>query len=137
LRYRRLAYHYTLIGRGTWPLTPSPWSGDVLNLLLGRAHWRPDADVRETARSVEIFVDLAGVEDDDVEVQLFENALVVEGDRQLPAGDPETFYHTAGIRRGPFRLELPLPAPVDAGDVEARFERGLLHITIRKQGDRR
>jgi HSP20 family molecular chaperone IbpA len=133
VRYRRLGYRYTMIHRGSWPVMPTPWSGDVLNLLLGRAHWRPDADVCETALAVEIVVDLAGVEEDDLEVQLFEDALVVEGRRQPPVCKPETVYHAAGIRQGPFRLELPLPARVDASDVEARYERGLLRITIRKQ----
>jgi HSP20 family protein len=136
LRYRRLGYRYTMIHRGTWPVMPSFWSGDVLSQLLGRAHWRPDADVCETARTIEIVVDLAGVEEDNVEVQLFEDALVVEGHRQPPVCKPETVYHAAGIRQGPFRLELPLPASVDADDVEAFYERGLLRITIRKQEGR-
>jgi HSP20 family protein len=78
-------------------------------------------------------VDLAGVDEDHLEVQLFEDALVIDGHRHPPVCEPETVYHAAGIRRGPFRLELPLPASVDAEDVEALYERGLLRITIRKQ----
>ena len=35
-------------------------------------------------------------------------------------------YHAVSIRQGPFRLELPLAAPVDAERVEVRYERGLL-----------
>jgi HSP20 family protein len=124
LRYRRLGYRYTLIHRGTWPVMPSPWSGDALRQLLGRGHWLPDADVCETARAIEIVVDLAGVDEDHLEVQLFDDALVIDGHRHPPVCEPETVYHAAGIRRGPFRLELPLPASVDAEDVR---------ITIRKQ----
>jgi HSP20 family molecular chaperone IbpA len=41
-------------------------------------------------------------------------------------------YHAAGIRRGPFKLELPLPAAVDTAKVQARHERGLLRITLAK-----
>jgi HSP20 family molecular chaperone IbpA len=41
-------------------------------------------------------------------------------------------FHAAGVRQGPFRLELPLPAPVDPDGVEARYERGLLRIALRK-----
>jgi HSP20 family protein len=115
---------------------PSPWTGDVLNQLLGRVYWRPDADVCETASSVEVVVDLAGMEEDDIEVQLFEDALVVEGQRQPPVCKPETVYHAAGIRQGPFRLELPLPVSVDPEDVQARYDRGLVRITIRKQEGR-
>ena len=73
--------------------------------------WRPDADTYETATTVEIMVDLAGVEEDDLEVQLFEDVLVVEGRRRLPSCQEGAVYHAVGIRQGPFRVELALPAP--------------------------
>jgi HSP20 family protein len=44
-------------------------------------------------------------------------------------------YHAAGVRRGPFRVELPLPAPVDPEGVQTRYERGLLRITMPKRGE--
>ena len=132
MRYRRLSYRYTLVmKRGlSWPVTPALWGGDLPSLLLGR--WRPDADMCETARTIDVVVDMAGVEESDVEIQLFDDALVVEGQRRLPACDDEAVYHAAAIRQGPFRLELPLPAPVDTSDVEATYDRGLLRITVRK-----
>ena len=43
-------------------------------------------------------------------------------------------YHAAGIRQGPFRVELPLPAPVDPEHVETRYEHGLLRISLHKAG---
>ncbi|MGQ0592638.1 MAG: Hsp20/alpha crystallin family protein, partial [Gammaproteobacteria bacterium] len=57
--------------------------------------------------------------------------------RQLPSCQEGAVYHAAGIRQGPFRVELALPAPVDAERVEARYERGLLRITLQKRGGRR
>ena len=119
----------------TWPFGDI-WQSDRLRLLV-QARWRPDADTYETATTVEIIVDLAGVEEDDFEVQLFEDALVVEGRRQLPSCDERRVYHAAGIRQGPFQLELPLPAPVDPERVEARYERGLLRITLPKRAEAR
>ena len=80
-------------------------------------------------------VDLAGVEEDDLEVQLFEDMLVVEGRRRLPSCQEGAVYHAVGIRQGPFRVELPLPAPVDAERVEARYDRGLLRITLPKRAE--
>ena len=59
-------------------------------------------------------------------------ALVVEGHRRLPAHD-EAVYHVAGIRQGQFRLEVPLPAPVDSDRVDASYERGVLRITLPKR----
>jgi HSP20 family molecular chaperone IbpA len=42
-------------------------------------------------------------------------------------------YHAAGVRQGPFRVELPLPAPVDGERVEALYDRGLLRISLPKR----
>jgi HSP20 family protein len=135
VRYRRLSYRYEMVvhsGR-PWPII-AVWPGDRLR-LLAQGHWRPDADTYETAITVEIVVDLAGVGEDEFEVQLFEDALVVEGRRALlPSGHAGAMYHAASIRQGPFRVELPLPAPVDSDRVEARLERGLLHLTLPKRG---
>ncbi len=135
MRYRRLSYRYeTVVGsRHTWALGHL-WQSDRLHLLV-HARWRPDADIYETSTAVEIVVDLAGVDEDDFEVQLFEDVLVVEGRRQLPACPERAMYHAAGIRQGPFRVELPLPAPVDSERVEARYDRGLLRVTLPKQAE--
>jgi HSP20 family molecular chaperone IbpA len=78
-------------------------------------------------------VDLAGVDEQDFEVLLYEDVLVVEGRRELGACPREATYHAAEIRQGPFRLELPLPAPVDPERVEATYDRGLLRITLHKR----
>jgi HSP20 family protein len=119
----------------TWPFGDL-WQSDRLR-LLAEARWRPDADTYETATTVEIVVDLAGVEEDDYEVKLFEDALVVEGRRGLSPGEEAARYQAASIRQGPFQVELPLPAPVDTERVEARYDRGLLRITLPKRGEAR
>lgn len=137
MRYRRVAYRYSIVLRPaeTWP-SGDIWHSDRLRLLL-QPRWRPDADVYETARTVDITLDLAGVDEDDFEVQLFDNALVVEGRRRAPAGQDEAVYHVAGIRRGPFRLEVPFPARIDPEGVEARYDRGLLCLTLPKRAESR
>jgi HSP20 family protein len=134
MRYRRSSYRYAMVIRSghAQPLGHR-WPSDPVSLLL-QNRWVPDSDTYETARSVEIVVDLAGVDEDDFEVHLFEDAVLVEGHRRLPAPHEEAVYHAAAIRRGPFRLEVALPAPVDSERVEARYERGLLRITLPKRG---
>ena len=137
MRYRRLSYRYAMVVRSG---LPGPfddlWQTDRLRFLV-ESRWRPDADSYETAASIEIIVDLAGVDEEDFEVQLFEDALVVEGRRHLARPEAAATYHAVSIRQGPFRLELPLAAPVDAERVEVRYERGLLGITLPKRGPAR
>jgi HSP20 family protein len=133
MRYRRLSHRYTIVTAPMprWTLAEL-WRGNP-NFVLGRGQWQPDADMRETRATVDISVDLAGVGEDDFEIQLFDDALVLEGWRQLPPCDEDSVYHTAQIKQGPFRLELPLPASVDPDRVEARYERGLLRISMAKR----
>jgi HSP20 family protein len=133
LRYRRLSYRYAVTIRQAPAWSLAPRRREVMGLGFGRSHWRPDADVCETAGAIDVVVDLAGVEEDAIDVQLFDDALVVEGERRLPACEAGAVYHAAAVLQGPFRLELPLPAAVDPGGVDARYERGLLRIRLRKQ----
>jgi len=132
LRYRLLSYRYAMVVRlGETGPFGDLWQTDRLR-LQAQARWRPDADTYETATAIQIVVDLAGVDEDDFELQLFEDALVIEGRRQLPPRDDLAVYHSAGIRQGPFRLEVPLWTPVDAERIAVRAERGLLAITLPK-----
>ena len=136
MRYRRLSYRYAMVvGSGpTWRYA-DPWRSE--RLLLVRPRWQPDTDTYETPAAIEVVVDLAGVEEDDLEVLLFDDALVVEGRRQLAACPEGAVYHAAGIRQGPFRVEVPLPVPVDLERVEARYDRGLLRVTLPKGAEAR
>jgi HSP20 family molecular chaperone IbpA len=133
MRYRRLSIrHEVVVGSGqTWPFGDI-WQSDRLRWLV-QPRWRPDADVYETASAVEMIVDLAGVGEDDFEVQLFEDVVVLEGHRRLASCEEQAVYHVAAIRQGPFRVDLVLPAPVDFDRVEAHYDRGLLRITLPKR----
>jgi HSP20 family molecular chaperone IbpA len=133
MRYRRLSVRYAMTVRSarSWPFA-DVWESDRLR-LLAQARWRPEADMVETASAVQIVVDLAGVGEDDFEVQLFQDAVVVGGRRRLPACEEDAIYHAAGIRQGAFQLELALPSPIDAERVEAQYDRGILRITLPKR----
>lgn len=133
MAYRRVTYRSTTLRIATqsWPLGAA-WEHETLRLLV-QPRWRPAADIAETAGAIKITVDLAGVDEDDFEVQLFDNGLVVEGRRQLPSCGEDAVYHAAAIPQGLFRLEIPLPTRIDPERVDARYERGLLRITLAKR----
>ena len=134
MRYRRLSYRYAVVMATSRPRTlGETWERHPASIGLGHSFWRPPADVVETASEVIVLVELAGVDHEPLDVLLFEDALIVEGERRLPAY-PAGVYHTAEIRQGQVRLELPLPAPIDPEQVDARYERGLLEMRLVKRG---
>ncbi len=137
MRYRRMTYRYAFMLAGEQPrFVGDPWQLGRAGVTVAQPRWRPPADVYETRAQVCITVELPGVDQDELEVMLFEDAVVVQGERHL-ACDTGGRYHAAQIRQGAFRLEAVLPAPIDADGVEARYDRGLLTITLPKQNARR
>ena len=134
MRYRRLSYRYAVVMATSRPRTLGEmWQRQPASISMGQSFWRPPADVVETATEVIVLVELAGVDHEQLDVLLFEDALIVEGERRLPAY-PAGVYHAAEIRQGQVRLELPLPAPIDPEQVDARYERGLLEMRLVKRG---
>jgi len=131
MRYRHLQYRYTMV------VTTAPHSVEEVwrlgtGIVSAHPRWRPQADVYETATAIVIMVELAGVEEDEMEVLLFEDALVVEGQRRIPSCEASGVYHLVGIRQGSFRLEVPLWVLIDPENVDARYERGLLCVRLQK-----
>jgi HSP20 family protein len=113
--------------------------GDLLSLaaigpLVAPTSWRPNADVCETARTIVLTIELAGVREDDIDIELYPDAVIVRGERPALGGGPDATFHSLQIRRGSFRLEVPLPTLVDLDGPEATLEAGLLRITLAKAG---
>jgi len=134
LRCRPQHSRYRVVVMSAQPaLTADPWRGDRVGGVLVQTNWRPPVDVFEMDDAVAVTVEMAGVDEESLDVLLYENALVVEGQRRLARPDAWGVYHVAEIRQGPFRLEVPLPADVDPDRTTARYERGLLEMTVAKR----
>ena len=133
MRYRRLGYRYAVVMAASRqrPLADA-WQPHTASVSMGQPAWRPPCDIIETATELIVLAELAGVDHEQLDVLLFEDALIVEGERRLPpihAG----VYHAAEIRQGQLRLELPLPSTIDPDLVEAHYERGLLELRLPKR----
>jgi HSP20 family protein len=134
MRYRRFSYRYALlVSANMSQLVGERLQAQLRGVQLAPGWWRPAADVYETPDAITLTVELAGIDHEELDVVLYEDAIVLEGQRRLPAGEPGRVYHTAEIRQGPFRLEQPLPAAIDQERVSARYDRGLLLMTLPKR----
>lgn len=129
MRYRHFAYRYTMIVSNHEP--QQVWRKGQLN-IIAKSCWRPGADLYETRSTLYLTVELAGTDSEDVDILLYENALVIEGVRRLKPFKHEGVFHSAEIKQGPFKLEFLLPAPIDAERVEANYVHGLLRVKLPK-----
>jgi HSP20 family molecular chaperone IbpA len=134
LRFRRVHHDYAVVLGEPQPRPLGEGWGRPTPALIALPRWRPRADVAETSRSIVITVELAGVDPDAMEAVLYEDALVVSGRRRLPGPGAGGVYHAAEISQGQFRLEVGLPAPVASELSDARYDSGLLVLTLPRAG---
>ncbi len=94
--------------------------------------WEPSIDVCEDADAYHIIVDVAGVSEQDLEVEYQPNGtLLVRGVRRPPlTGSVQCLV--LEIPYGAFERHIPLPAAIDPDAIDATYKAGLLHIRIPK-----
>ena len=132
MRYRRFSYRYTEAVRPIGPRSlGDPWSSR-LSFFIAKPQWHPPSDLYETASAWVIKVELAGMTEEEFEITLYDDLLVIEGIRNWKRPPEETRFYTVEIRYGPFRLELPVSPGIDRERVSARYEEGILYVTLPK-----
>ncbi len=122
---------YTRFAEAAMETFADPW----LRLpSVARPEWRPACDVLETASEWLVKAELAGLDEDALEILLYEDGLVVEGRRPWGAGPTgwDVRVHAAEIRHGPFRLALRLPGSVERDAASVAYERGMLVLRLPK-----
>ena len=94
--------------------------------------WVPQMDMYESNEQIVIWAELAGVEKDNLEVEVNNKAVRISGFRKEMPKEPKGTYRLAEIRYGKFERVLYLPAQVDAEVVSSTFSNGLLTIQMAK-----
>jgi HSP20 family protein len=96
-------------------------------------NWVPQMDIIETPEEVIVLAEIAGVEKDNLEVEINSKAVRIFGRRsELPLGEKST-YRLAEIQYGQFERILFLPAPIDPEVVSSSYSNGFLRIHLAKQ----
>ena len=96
----------------------------------------PPIDVIELDDTIIILLEVAGIQTDDLKITLYQNQLVVSGNRPRP-DLPNAVYHQAEVRFGIFAIEIPIPWAIQEQHVLATYQSGFLKIELtRKQAQR-
>jgi HSP20 family protein len=94
--------------------------------------WVPQMDMYESEEQVVIWAELAGVEKENLEVEVNAKAVRISGFRKESPREPRGAYRLAEIRYGKFERILYLPSQVDTEVVSSTFVNGLLTIQMAK-----
>jgi HSP20 family protein len=94
--------------------------------------WAPPMDVQETPGEVQCTLEVPGVDPSDMDIQIEDGVLTISGERRQEQTSQANGVHVSERRFGRFVRTLRLPVQVDADRVSARYENGLLHISLPK-----
>lgn len=118
-QFRRFTEHIQSMSRFPFGFSPAPWT--------------PAINICETDGSYIIHVELPGVDPGNLLVTVHDDLLMVQGERK-PAAigvSPSRCLHME-IAAGTFTRTVRMPQPVDAENVQAHYERGILEVILPK-----
>lgn len=99
--------------------------------LAGRP-WAPAVDIAETDEAIVVSVEVPGMKQEDIEVQLTGDTLSISGERKMEASGSRHDWHILERPYGPFSRSFTFAVPIDQGAVCASYEGGILRITVPK-----
>lgn len=100
---------------------------------LFAAKWTPAADVVETKDAIVIKVELPGMTEKDLAIEIENGVLTLRGERKLEKETDEKGYRRIERAYGSFVRAFTLPPNVDGEKITAAFANGLLELEIPKK----
>jgi HSP20 family protein len=102
---------------------------------LTTSTFAPAVDVYEDEHKVALKIEVPGIEEKDIHVQVENNTLTVSGERKIEKEEKEENYRRVERQYGSFTRTFTLPTTVDAENVSANYEKGVLNITLPKKAE--
>jgi len=94
------------------------------------AQWAPAVDVLTKDGDLVVRAELPGVKQEDVDITLQNGLLTISGEHKVDEEEDRGGYHVRERRYGSFRRSMTLPEGTDESKVHARFEDGVLEVTV-------
>jgi HSP20 family protein len=94
------------------------------------SEWAPAVDVLNRGGDLIVRAEVPGVRPEEVDVTVHDRVLTISGERKVEQEEERGGYLVRERRYGSFRRSMQLPEGVDEGDIRARFEEGVLEVTL-------
>ena len=94
--------------------------------------WVPPVDVSETKDEVIVKLEVPGIEKKDIEISLTGDVLTIKGEKKQKVEEKDENYHRIETRYGAFARAIRIPISVDAAKVKAKYDKGVLRISLPK-----
>jgi HSP20 family protein len=94
--------------------------------------FEPKIDIKESGKELVVSAELPGIDEKDVEVFLSDDCLTIKGEKNLEKEEENEGYYRVERSYGAFRRAIPLYDEIDTDKSEAKFEKGILKVKLRK-----
>ena len=95
--------------------------------------FNPNVNIRETEETYHIEMELPAVKKEAVDIQVDGDILSISGEKNLREEVKEEEYRKIESSYGKFSRAFTLPKRVDTSKIEAKFEFGVLEVSIPKK----
>jgi HSP20 family protein len=95
----------------------------------------PAVDIYEDEHAITLKVEVPGIEEKDIDVQLENQTLTLRGERKFEKEEKEENFHRIERRYGSFTRSFTLPNTVDSENVKAEYANGVLSIRLPKRAE--
>lgn len=92
--------------------------------------WVPTTEIAYRDGNLVVSADLPGLTEKDVKVEINDDFLIIQGERQLEKEEGDGGVRRTERRYGEFYRAIALPEGADAEHARAEFQNGVLHVTI-------
>jgi HSP20 family protein len=100
---------------------------------FGEAQMTPTLDVKENEKEIVVKADLPGMDERDINLTIHNGVLSLRGEKKSEHTDQRENYHVMERSYGSFQRSIRLPETIDEDKAEARFDKGVLTITLPKR----
>lgn len=95
----------------------------------------PAIDVVEAEKEYRITAELPGMDIRQVELSVSDDMLTIKGEKKEEREEKAENYYLSERRFGSFQRSFQLPSGVDRNRVEAKYEKGVLTVTLPKTAE--
>jgi len=92
----------------------------------------PKVDILENEKGYEVNLAVPGLSKEDFKIDLNDNFLTISGERKFTKEKKENSLHVVETQYGNFSRSFSLPENVDASNIQASYNNGILEIFIPK-----
>jgi len=107
--------------------------GDFPSLSLDmNLTYHPKIDISEDEKNIFVEAEVPGIAKEDLKLVLEDNILTISGEKKQEEVKKEKNYYRTERSYGSFARSFTMPVEVDQNKVEAKFENGILKISLEK-----